>query len=181
MTTRIVAFVLAVLLSVPIGAAPLTLRLRWDDLRAVTAHAELSPRVVVLVNPAGKGKERYAGRLRSITDEGITLGKSPDKARNLSRESIRAVRLTPRKGEGFPGHRHGYRVGALALAVPIWVVTYIATYLFVPGFPDEGAIFDLGSGGAAAIPASAVVLGLYRASWLADRRAGSIWIEIDHH
>ncbi len=180
MTARIGALVLAVLLAVPLGAAPLKLRLGWDDLRAVAAHAELSPRVVVLVNPVGKGKERYARRLRSITDRGIRLGKSSDKARFLPRESIKAVRLTPRKGEKFPGHRYSYRIGAVAVAVPFWLLTYVATYLFVPGFPDEGAIFDLGSGGAAAIPATAAVLGIYRASWLADRRAGSIWIEVDH-
>ena len=181
MTTRIVALVLAVLLAIPIGAAPLRLRLRWDDLQAVTTHTELSPRVVVLVTPIGRGKERYAGRLQSIADRGIILGKSLDKARLLPRESIKAVRLTPRKGKKFPGHRYGYRIGAVAVAVPLWLLTYVGTYLFVPGFPDEGAIFDLSNGGAAAIPATAVVLGLYRAALLSDRRAGSIWIEVDHH
>lgn len=172
---------LALLVPPPTSAAPLRLRLGWDDMRAVATHAEIAPRVVVWLAPGAR--KRVKGHLVEITDAGITLrnprNNNPQtQNRYVSRQDVHTVRLAPVKGERFRGHPYRWRLAAVAAAFPVWLGAY---YLGVSlGGIREGPIFKTKDAWHGLVLAFGLPYGLYRLAWRADRGRGAIFIEVDH-
>ena len=182
---RIIAAWTVLSLAIPVDAHALRLRLGWDDMRAVASHAEIGPHISVRTykdgspRSANSPKRTVKGRLQEITDTGIALKETPRKpSRVLSRESVHAVRLMPRKGEKFKGHPYRYRLAAVFGAVPIWIGTFFLGISL--GGIQEGPLFKTGEGFHGAVPAFILPYVAYRVAWWADRRMGAIVIELDH-
>ena len=150
-------------------------------MRAVAAHAEIAPRVVVWLAP--DGRKRVKGHLVEMTNAGITL-KNPrynnpqTQNRYVSRQDVHTVRLAPVMGERFRGHPYRWRLVAVAAAFPVWLGAY---YLGVSlGGIREGPIFKTKDAWHGLVLAFGLPYGLYRLAWRADRRRGAIFIEVDH-
>lgn len=173
---------LVVSLPVSANAAPLRLRLGWDDMQAVVSHAEISPRVVIWTGESGR--KRVKGHLAGITEAGVTLRKpGSDPSRKprcfVPRQEVHTIRLMPREGERFPGHPYRWRIGAVAVAVPAWYYGYIAGVLLPSGYFPEGRLFKLRNRWQGFALATALPYLIYRLAWKADRALGAILIELD--
>ena len=182
MAVRLAALAVCLLAALPAKAAPLRLRLGWEDMQAVASHAEISPRIVVRAGP--EGKERVKGQLAGITDAGIVIEKPGNRRfvhraaiRLVPRSEVHTVRLMPVKGERFKGHPFGWRKIASVAAVPVGIGAYVVGLSFPHGIPEGRHWENITTGALAAVAAP---WALYRLAWRADRRNGAIFIELDH-
>ena len=161
---------LALAISLPASASTLEIRLNWEEVRTVLAHASVRPRVRVRTTDLPDRAIR--ARLTGITGKGLTLWRGREQVAVL-REDVASVRV-------FPARTHIRRNRAIAviLAVPIGIGAYVGTIVLAAvstgGIPEGG--YKIGPSLGFIAAGAAVPLLVYRKARNMDR--GSILIAV---
>lgn len=152
----------------PLRAKETVVRLSWQEVRIVAAHAGFLSKVRVRTRV--HGQQPIRGKLLEVTGTGLRIAIGSTE-RFLSRDRLHSFRLFPRKAT----HRRNRNIAAVA-AAPVGFGTFLGTWAVACG---AGACSESGGGaGALVIPAAfAVPYLIYRAAHKADR--GSLLIVLE--
>ena len=164
---RLIAALLIV--AIPVSASPTVLHLQWNELQVVAESENFRERVTVRTGQDGTGRVR--GKLEAITDASLILQNRAGQTA-IDRAAVHSVRLGRKRGNPFR-----MRIVGAALMFPMWFVG-LHLGLSIPGGIPEGRWWKMsrtpqGLAASAALPA-----GIYWLTQRADRKAGSIIVEL---
>ncbi|MXY68381.1 MAG: hypothetical protein F4Y47_07455 [Acidobacteriia bacterium] len=164
---RLIAALL--IIAVPASAGPTVLSLRWNELQVVAEGENFREKVTVRTEP--DGTRRVRGKLEAITDTSLILRNDRGKIA-IERTAVHSVRLGRKRGNPFR-----MRIVGAALMFPMWFVG-LHLGLSIPGGIPEGRWWRMSRTPQGLAASVALPVGIYWLTQRADRRAGSIIVEL---